>query len=175
MTVAVEIKPSLRRRGLEELREFLLIAAYLYVCFGALILYKTAILQGQGIGFTPWGIALVKAAILAKFMLVGHALHIGGRERLRPLIWPTLQKSLIFLLFLLLLTFIEEIVVGLIHGRAIGESVAGVGGGTLLQLLATCLIMLLILIPYFAFRSLGEALGKGRLARMFFVDRSASI
>ena len=31
--------------------------------------------------------------------------------------------------------------------------------------------MLLVLIPFFAFRVLGEALGEGRLARMFFVER----
>jgi len=31
--------------------------------------------------------------------------------------------------------------------------------------------MLLVLIPYFAFRVFGEALGEGRLARMFFVER----
>jgi hypothetical protein len=29
----------------------------------------------------------------------------------------------------------------------------------------------LVLVPYFAFRVLGEALGEGRLARMFFVER----
>jgi hypothetical protein len=32
--------------------------------------------------------------------------------------------------------------------------------------------MLLVLVPYFAFRVLGEALGEGKLARMFFVDRA---
>jgi hypothetical protein len=31
--------------------------------------------------------------------------------------------------------------------------------------------MLLVLIPYFAFRVLDEGLGEGRLARMFFVER----
>jgi hypothetical protein len=31
--------------------------------------------------------------------------------------------------------------------------------------------MLLVLIPFFAFRVLSEALGEGRLERMFFVDR----
>jgi hypothetical protein len=31
--------------------------------------------------------------------------------------------------------------------------------------------MLLVLIPFFAFRILSDALGEGRLARMFFVER----
>ena len=54
-----------------ELRQFGLIAGYLYVCFGALILYKMAILRGQGIGYAPYGLAAVKALVLAKFILAG--------------------------------------------------------------------------------------------------------
>jgi hypothetical protein len=37
--------------------------------------------------------------------------------------------------------------------------------------MAGYIIMLLVLIPYSAIRVLGEALGEGRLARMFFVER----
>jgi hypothetical protein len=36
---------------------------------------------------------------------------------------------------------------------------------------AAFVIRLLVLIPSFAFRVLGEALGEGKLPRMFFVDR----
>jgi hypothetical protein len=31
--------------------------------------------------------------------------------------------------------------------------------------------MLLVLVPYFAFQVLDDALGKGRLVRMFFIER----
>jgi hypothetical protein len=37
--------------------------------------------------------------------------------------------------------------------------------------LAGFVILLLVLIPFFAFRVLGEALGEGKLERMFFVER----
>ena len=46
-------------------------------------------------------------------------------------------------------------------------------GAKLDETLAGILIMLLVLIPYFAFRVLSEALGEGRLARMFFVERES--
>jgi hypothetical protein len=42
---------------------------------------KTAVLHDQGVAFTPWGIAIVKAVVLAKFMLVGNALKIELRLR----------------------------------------------------------------------------------------------
>jgi hypothetical protein len=43
------------------------------------------------------------------------------------------------------------------------------------ETLAGYLIMLLVLIPFFAFRVLSDTLGEGRLERMFFVDRASSI
>ena len=39
------------------------------------------------------------------------------------------------------------------------------------ETLAGYLIMLLVLVPYFAFQVLDDALGKGRLVRMFFIER----
>jgi hypothetical protein len=38
------------------------------------------------------------------------------------------------------------------------------------ETLAGYLIMLLVLIPFFAFRVLSDTLGEGRLERMFFVS-----
>jgi hypothetical protein len=55
-----------------ELREYALLSAYLYVCFGALILYKMAILGEVGVSYTLAGLAAIKALILAKFILLGH-------------------------------------------------------------------------------------------------------
>jgi hypothetical protein len=51
----------------------------------------------------------------------------------------------------------------------VSETVAQLGGGTLHQLIATGIIIFLILIPFFAFRAIGEAVGAEKLARMFFM------
>jgi hypothetical protein len=135
------------------------------------ILMKTAVLHTQGIEFTPWGIAIVKAVVLAKFMLLGDAMKIGERTTIRPLIWPTLHKAFAFLVLLIIMTIIEEAVVGLFHRQSIAASLGELVGPRLEETIAGFLIMLLVLIPYFAFRVLDEALGEGRLARMFFVER----
>ena len=44
-------------------------------------LLKSAILRDAGIDFTIWGIAIVKALLLAKFMLLGRAANIGKRYK----------------------------------------------------------------------------------------------
>jgi hypothetical protein len=54
----------------------------------------------------------VKALILAKFLLLGRMLHVGTRFRDKPLIWPTLYHALMFLIVLLILTTLEELIVG---------------------------------------------------------------
>jgi hypothetical protein len=48
------------------------------------------------------------------------------------------------------------------------DSIAELGGGTHDQMIATDLILLLIFIPYFAFRSFGEIIGDGILVRLYF-------
>jgi hypothetical protein len=156
---------------MHEVKEFAIIAGYLYICFFSLTAYKVAILHTQGIGYAPAGIAIIKAVVLAKFMMIGHALDIGKRFESRPLIWETLSRVLAFFVLLCALTIVEELIVGAIHGHSISHSFAELTGSGLAEALVRIFIVLLILVPYFAFVSLGEALGKGNLAKAFFVDR----
>jgi hypothetical protein len=164
-------KAPLRKKAVHELKEFAIVTAFLYVCFSSLTLLKVAILHGEGISYTPYGLAAVKAVILAKFILIGQGLHIGGEYASRPLIWPTISKAFAFFLFLCVLTIIEEVVVGTIHGLSVSASLAELSGAHLAETLVRIFILFLILVPYFAFRTLGELLGEGNLAKLFFVER----
>jgi hypothetical protein len=164
-------KATLHQRALHELKEFVILTVYLYITLGAVIVMKTAVLHTAGIEFVPWGIAIVKAMLLAKFMLIGRAMKIGESDTTSSLIWPTLHRAFAFLVLLIILTIIEEAVVGLFHHRSIAASLGELFGSRLEETLAGYLIVLLVLIPYFAFRVIGETLGEGRLTRMFFVER----
>src|SRR5262249_22601554 len=142
-----------------ELRELAVLTAYLFVVFAAVLFYKSSILQAHGIDWAPWSFALVKALVAAKFIQVGRALHLGERHRSKPLIWPVLYQSLIFLVFLVVLIIIEDVAVGVIHGQGFRSSIAGIAGGTLSQFIATIVLMFLILLPLFIFGVLGEVMG----------------
>ena len=167
----VSSKASLGERVVDELKVFAVIAAYLFVCFAAITYFKASILKAHDISFTPFGITIAKALICAKFVSMGHIFHLGDRFKSLPLIWPTLYKSLCFLALLVVLTALEHVVVGLIHHRAIADTIADFGGGTLDQLIAESFIGFLILIPFFAFRALGEVVGEHDLAQVFFSRR----
>jgi hypothetical protein len=139
--------------------------------FGALILYKAAILGETGISYLPSGLAAIKALILAKFIMLGHMIRLGDRRAGARFVHVIAYKALLYLILLLVLSVVEEVVVGLIYGRTIAASLAEFGGPKLPQTLATSLIMLLILIPYVASRELNVALGAGRLWTLLFEHR----
>jgi len=167
-------KASLGTRAAHELKHFLIVAAYLYVCFTALAYLKAAILQAQGIAFAPFGFAAAKALICAKFISIGNAFHLGDRYKKQALIWPILHRSLAFVALLIVLNVLEEVIVGHLDHRTLADSIAQVGGGTPHQAIATAILMLLILVPFFAFRSLGEVVGERVLFRLFFEPRQKS-
>jgi len=158
-----------------ELFEYLVISAYLYVCFGSLTFYKAAVLHSDGIEFAPFGFAIAKALILGKFVLFLHALKIGERRGGASVLFvDILKKSVLFLVFLIALTVVEETIVGYFHGRTIIEALGELGGGTLQQAFAVSLLMLIILIPYFTFRLVADRLGEGVLWRLLTERASAA-
>jgi hypothetical protein len=166
---------SLRRKAVREFKEMAALALYLYVCLGAVLLLKSSILRDAGVDFVIWGIAAIKALLLAKFMLIGRALKLGRRFRERPLIWPTLYHALMFLILLLALTTAEEVIVGAIHHRALLDSLAHVAGPSVFEAVSVCLILYLILVPYSAFACLADVLGEEKTVQLFFVHGSRAL
>lgn len=157
---------TLAKRARHEIIQYISISTYLYVYFGALLLYKAAVLHGQGINFGPFGIAIVKALILGKFILIGQALKLSGDSSSRRLVIDVFWKSMVFVVFLIILSVIEEVVVSLIHGRPIHQAFAGIAGGTLAETLAASFLLLLILIPYFGIKELSSRLEEGVLMKL---------
>ncbi|MBX6375456.1 MAG: hypothetical protein IRZ13_14645 [Acetobacteraceae bacterium] len=169
--------PTLTRwhKLVRELKAYAGIALYLYVCIGAIQLYKAAVLEAHSIDYAPYGFAAAKALILAKFMLIGEEFRIGERRAQRSLIEAVLYEAVVFLVVLVALSAVEEVVVGLIHGRTAAQSISGIASGRWFEIAASCLLLWLILVPYLGFRQLfrqvGDVLGEDRLRRMLFGER----
>ena len=73
MTGGESSKLPISKKVTDELIEFAVIAAYLWVCFTAIFFFKTTILKDQGIHFVPFGFAAVKALICEKFVLTARS------------------------------------------------------------------------------------------------------
>jgi hypothetical protein len=166
-------KTTLAQKAEHETKELLIVSGYLFVCYLAIMLFKNALLREAGLAALPLSIAAIKALILGKFILIGYVLPIGKRFGNRPLIWPTLNNAVAFLVLLCVLTVIEEVVVGYFHGRPPAAALTELGGIHLQETLAKIFIMFLVLIPFFAFRVLDDVVGEGKMARLFFVERGS--
>lgn len=168
----VEHRPSLAQRARHELTAYAVIVAYLYVCFGALFFYKTAVLSHAGVSYAPLGVAAIKALVLGKFLLLLHSARVGesvGRKS-RP-ISAIAWKALLFASLLIILSVIEELVVGTIHGKSPVTIFSELADGSLVLAAATSLLMVLVLTPYFAMREINSELGDGILLRMLLTPR----
>jgi len=163
-------KPGIGARLRHELIEFAIIACYLYIAFGVLIAFKFTILKGQGVAWAPWGIALVKALILGKFILLLQAMKLG--EGGDVVVWRIVRKTGLFVIALFVLNGLEELGMGHLHGKTnaqIAEDMAGLLSGPFV----ISVLMFLILAPYFAYRELDDRLGEGSLRRLLASRRSA--
>ena len=159
-------KSSVGHRFMEEMRAYAIISLYLWICFSALLLYKTAVLRAENVQFLPLGTAAVKALISGKFILIGKALKAGARVKPDVLLPRIVWKSLAMLLLLLVFTAIEELIVGLVHGQATSEIIVEFLNRSWLQNIAQSVVMLLVLIPMISFEEIDHVLGDGRLKRM---------
>jgi len=155
-------KATLVQRARRELIEYIVISAYLYVYFGALIAYKAAILRSVGVTFAPFGLAIVKALISAKFIMLLEALKLGDLGKHASPLIEILKKSSLFAVFLIILTLIEELIVGSIHGKGANEILSEIAGGTLQQALTVGLLLFLVMIPYFTYREFQPELMKAK-------------
>lgn len=158
--------PAAKERLREELHKFLLISAYLYVCFGALLLYKAALQSGSGVHTLTLGFAAGKAMILAKFVLLGEAARIGARRESRNLVHLIARRAVLFMALLVALTIVEEILIGRVHGHSMAQTLTDIRERSLPEILAMCLLLLLILVPLVTTIELNRVLGSGGLRRV---------
>jgi hypothetical protein len=165
-------RPGARERLREELQRYLAVSAYLYVCFSVILLYKAAILSTAGEHFVPFGLAAGKALILGKFVLLGEAAGVGTRVHARTVLQRIVNNSALFLVVLVVLTAVEEVVVGLVHGESISQAVTAIGDRPVLESIASCLLMLLVLVPLVTVTELSRVLGPGRLRELLLGARS---
>jgi hypothetical protein len=160
-------KGSVKQRLEHEMKEYLVIAAYLAAFFLSFTTYRKLVLAEYHVGYFAYGWALMEAMILAKVILIGQVMHLGDRFRDRPLIVSTLWKSIVFSLLVALFVVLEHVVAALLHHRSIASEFQ-LTGGQGYEMLARVQLMLVAFVPFFAFREISVVLGEGKLLELFF-------
>jgi hypothetical protein len=146
--------------------------AYLTLVFAAFTQYRRFILADVGIAYTNYWVALIEALILAKVIMVGDALRLGRNLEGKPLIVPTLVKTVVFTFLVSAFTFIEYGVKGLWESGEFLEGIMDFLGQGPQEIFANALVVFAAFIPFFAIRELARMFGgEGRLLALFFKKR----
>jgi hypothetical protein len=161
-------KGDLKKKIVHEVVEFWIIAGYLTLMFAAFTQYRRLILAAHDISYTNYGIAVIEALILGKVIMIGDALHLGrGLER-KPLIYPTLYKTVVFTLFLAAFTLGEHMVKGLWHGKGLTGGLIDFFVNGPHEFIGNCLVVFVALIPFFGLREMGRVFGRDKMVDLFF-------
>lgn len=156
----------LKERLREELRKYLIVSVYLYICFLAILLFKASLLSEEGLHYLPVGFAAAKALIIGKFLLIGESVGVGSRIAVPTLLHRIAFRVMLLFVLVAALSIAEELVVGLLHHHPVAQTIDEFRQKYLPEKLATWLLVLLILIPLVAFTEISRALGPGTLGRL---------
>jgi hypothetical protein len=151
-----------------ETGEYFVNFVYLAFFFAAFAWYRRLVLDARGLVILDWGVPLIEAAVLAKFIMILGMFHFGRRLENKPLIVPTLYKTAVFSVWIAVFGALEHTLRGLIHGRGVTSGFEELVDGSRYELLARCLVKFLALVPFFAFKEIGRVLGKGKLRALFW-------
>ena len=99
-----------------------MIFAYLWLVFLVFFIHEWIVLADNHISFKFYGLAAINALVLSKIMLIAEELGFAERFEKGPLIVPIIYKSFLFSALLVAAYILEEIIVGLFHGKGVSES-----------------------------------------------------
>ncbi len=169
---AKEVKEGLRYRIKDEFIQVSLLALYFAAWFCTIAFFSFALLREAAIPITPFGLAIIKAGLCAKFMMIGKALFPLRVDANRSLLKSIFWHSIAYLGIVLALSFVESGIEGLFHGKSFVESLSSFGHGDPIYIAALSLMYWLILWPYLLVLGLNQSLGNTAVRTILFGSKA---
>jgi hypothetical protein len=164
----VDEKKTLKEKAAEELRLMLLITAYLTAFFMAFLTYRRLISREFGVTSFHYGFAVVEALIIAKVILIGKALGLGGKTTGRSLAFEAVRASVVYAILVCIFAILEHVIGGLIHGERLAASFRHMLDQGIYEILGKTIVMFVAFIPFFGIWELDRVLGERKIFDLFF-------
>lgn len=158
----------LKEKIRHELTEYFLNVIYLALVFATFTIYRRLLLAAYDIRYTNYWVAVIEALILGKVIMIGSIFRLGRGMESRPLIYPTLYKSVVFGVLVGLFKLFEHGIKDLWNRGSAAADLAALTHDRFDELLANSLVVFVALIPFFAVKELSRVLGRQRIASLFF-------
>ena len=152
----------------EEAKKAFALTLYFGAWFCAIAFVAATALEERPIPLSIFGFALIKAGISAKFMLIAQAAYPIKINKDHGIVNSLLFESIVYLIFVLALNFIEAGIDGLIHGKEFISSMRAFGNGEPLRIFAMSILYWLIVWPYLIFMGVNQALGNTETLAILF-------
>jgi hypothetical protein len=160
---------ALKDKVRHELIEYAINVVYLTLVFAAFTQYRRIVLAEYDIAYTNYWFAVIEALVLGKVIMLGGVFHLGRGLEDKPLIYPTLYKTVAFVVFVFLFKVLEHAIRALWNGEGLADAlvefleVKGVH-----EVIANSLIVLVAFFPFFAMKELSRVFGAARMFALFF-------
>jgi hypothetical protein len=165
-------KEGIRYRVKDEFIQASLLALYFAAWFWAIAFFSFALLREAAISVTPFGLAIIKAGLCAKFMMIGKAIFPLRVDANRGLVKSLFWHSLAYMGVVIALSFVEAGIDGLFHGKSFLESVSSFGHGDPIYIAALSLMYWLIIWPYLIVLGLNQSLGNTAVHSILFGSKT---
>ena len=165
-------KEGLRYRIKDEFVQASLLALYLAAWFCAIAFFSFALLREAAIQITPFGLAIIKAGLCAKFMMIGKAIFPLRVDANRGLVKSLFWHSIAYLSVVIALSFVETGIDGLFHGKSFLESVSAFGHGDPVYITAISIMYWLIIWPYLIVLGLNQSMGNQAVHSILFGSKT---
>ena len=159
----------------EELVEYWINVAYLAVVFAAFTQYRRFLLAAYDITYTNYGVAVIEALILAKVIMIGAVFRLGRGLEHKPLIYPTLHKTVVFTIFVAVFTLMEHAIKGLLTGKGFTGGLVDYFAKGPHEFLAGCADHFRGFYPLLLCQGVGAGVGTGQNNGSLFPEKSRPV
>lgn len=164
---------SFKDKAKEEFVKALQLTVYFGAWFCAIAFLAATSLDERPIPLSIFGFALFKAAVCAKFMLLAQAAFPIKVNKKDGIVSSLFLESVIYLLVVLGLNYLEAGVHGLIHGKDFLISMTEFGQSNPLRVVAMSIVYWLIVWPYLLLTGMSIMLGSNATLEILFGIKSA--
>ncbi len=164
---------SFKDKAKEEFVKALQLTVYFGAWFCAIAFLAATSLDERPIPLSIFGFALFKAAVCAKFMLLAQVAFPIKVNKKDGIVSSLFLESVIYLLVVLGLNYLEAGVHGLIHGKDFLISMTEFGQSNPLRVVAMSIVYWLIVWPYLLLTGMSIMLGSNATLEILFGNKSA--
>ena len=148
--------------------EYAINVVYLALVFAAFTEFRRLVLASYDIAYTNYGFAVIQALVLGKVIMIGSVFRIGRSLEDKPLIYPTLWKTAVFVVFVGVFKLVEHVIGVMWHGEGLGSALADLSWEEFDVVAANSVVVLVAFIPFFAIKELERVYGRDKILFVFF-------